>query len=140
MKQLIALLIIVLSAFMSKAQDVITLKTGETINAQVAEVGITEIKYYKADNPQGPLYVASKSEVMQIVYKNGSKDVFTSSVNSGAAAQQQKTVIVERPVRRRNYRGGGWLYPLVTTHIDLGHHGGWHYGGHYGGGHHGGHH
>lgn len=139
MKQLIALLIIVLSAFVSKAQDVITLKTGEIINAQVSEVGINEIKYYKSDNPQGPLYVAAKSDVAQIVYKNGSKDVFTSSsANNTTVAQQPNTVIVERPARRRNSWGNGWFYPLVTTHIDLGHHGG-HYGGHYGG-HHGGHH
>jgi len=139
MKQLIIMLVIVLSAGAANAQDVITLKSGETINAQVAEVGVSEIKYYKSDNPQGPLYVAAKSDVSQIVYKNGSKDVFTSSsANNTTVVQQPNTVVVERPVRRRNYWGSRWFYPLVTTHIDLGHFGG-HYGGHYGG-HHGGHH
>ncbi|MFZ6024459.1 MAG: hypothetical protein ACOYVG_08415 [Bacteroidota bacterium] len=135
MKQLITMLMIVLSAFVSNAQDVITLKSGETINAQVSEVGINEIKYYKIDNLKGPLYVAAKSDVALVVYKNGSKDVFTSSAaNNPTVAQQPNTVIVERPVRRRNYWGSKWFYPLVTTHVDLGHHGG-RYGGHYGGHH-----
>lgn len=76
MKQLFAFLVMLLSASMLFAQDVITLRSGETINGKVAEVGTTEIRYYKADNADGPVYVASKSEVVQIVYANGTKDVF----------------------------------------------------------------
>lgn len=77
MKQLFAFLVMLFSASMLFAQDVITLRSGETINGKVAEVGTTEIRYYKADNADGPVYVANKSDAVQIVYANGAKDVFT---------------------------------------------------------------
>jgi hypothetical protein len=66
-----------LTAFFTKAQDVITLKNGEEIKAKVLEVGLGEIKYKKADNPNGPLYTTSKTLVFMIRYENGTKDVFT---------------------------------------------------------------
>lgn len=47
MKQLFAFLVMLFSASMLFAQDVITLRSGETINGKVAEVGTTEIRYYK---------------------------------------------------------------------------------------------
>lgn len=78
MKNLIALLLTIF-AFSASAQDNIVLRNGEEIKAKVQEVGTTEIKYKKADNPNGPLYTTSKSEVLMIKYENGSKDVFSSS-------------------------------------------------------------
>ena len=134
MKQLFAILVMLLSASMLYAQDVITLRSGETINGKVAEVGISEIRYYKADNVDGPVYVANKSDIVQIVYGNGSKDVFTAqaSTNQNAATQNYS----------RNYRRGynrPFLFPIITTHIDLGHHsirGHPSYGGHHGRRHH----
>ena len=137
MKQLFAVLVMLLSASMLFAQDVITLRSGETINGKVAEVGTTEIRYYKADNAEGPVYVASKSEVSQIVYANGTKDVFQAPVAQPIA----RTRVYGRRTGRGFYRP--YVYPIVTPHsdlghhIDLGHHG---FGRHYGGGHHGGHH
>lgn len=121
------------------AQDVITLKSGTTINAKVSEVGINEIKYYKAENPQGPVYVTSKADVAQIAYSNGAKDVFASGGTQQAITQQNpnvvvvpqqqpQTVIVERPYRRP---WTSYVYPIITPHIDLGH---INFGGH-GGGH-----
>ena len=137
MKQLFAFLVMLLSASMLFAQDVITLRSGETINGKVAEVGTTEIRYYKADNADGPVYVASKSEVVQIVYANGTKDVF----NTQAAPNQNA---VNQNYSRRYRRGYNrpFLYPIITPHIDFGHHinlGHHGYGGHHGS-HYGGHH
>ena len=129
MKQLFAFLVMLLSASMLYAQDVITLRSGETINGKVAEVGTTEIRYYKADNADGPVYVASKSEVVQIVYANGSKDVFNTQVNTN---QNAKTNNYSRGYRRGYNRP--FLYPVIIPHIDLGHHINL---GHHGGGHHG---
>ncbi|MBX9853416.1 MAG: hypothetical protein K2X86_16845 [Cytophagaceae bacterium] len=129
MKQLFAFLVMLFSASLLYAQDVITLRSGETINGKVAEVGTTEIRYYKADNIDGPVYVATKSDVVQIIYANGTKDVFNSqtSANQNAANQNYS----------RRYRRGynrPFLYPIITPHIDLGHHGffGGHHGGHHG--------
>lgn len=135
MKQLFVFIVMLSSASMLSAQDIITLRTGETIDGKVSEVGINEVKYYKYSNLQGPVYVAAKADVSQILYENGSRDVFTTT-------QPAVTVAVQQPVRRRSFWNSGWLYPVVSTHIDLGHHGSY-YGGHhdsYFGGHHGGHH
>ena len=58
------------------AQDVITLKNGDDIQALVQEIGEVEIKYKKFENFNGPNYTLKKSEVFMIRYANGSKDVF----------------------------------------------------------------
>lgn len=134
MKQLLALIVMLFSASILYAQDVITLRSGETINGKVAEVGTTKIRYYKADNADGPVYVASKSEVVQIVYANGTKDVF----NTQASASQNATNQNYSRRYRRGYKRP-FLYPIITPHIDLGHHFDWghhSYGGHHGRRHH----
>ena len=59
------------------AQDIITLKNGDDIQALVQEIGTDEVKYKKFDNPNGPNYTLKKSEIFMIRYENGSKDVFT---------------------------------------------------------------
>lgn len=131
MKQLFAFMVMLFSVSTLFAQDIITLRTGETINGKVSEVGINEVKYYKSSNLQGPVYVAAKSDISQVVYANGSKDVFaTNQQNSTVIVQQQasQTVMVRQPVQRRNFWNSGWWYPIVSTHIDLGRHGGGHYG------------
>lgn len=76
MKQLFAFVVMLLSASMLNAQDIITLRSGETINGKISEVSTTEIRYYKVDNTDGAVYVTNKSDVVQIVYANGAKDVF----------------------------------------------------------------
>lgn len=132
MKQLFAILVMLFSASFLYSQDIITLRTGETINGKIAEVGISEIRYYKSDYPDGPVYVTSKSDVMHIVYANGAKDVFNTQVNTNQNIQNNNY--------SRRYRRGysrPFLYPIITPHIDLGRHIDL---GHHGGGHHGGHH
>lgn len=132
MKQLFAILVMLFSASMLYAQDIITLRNGETINGKVTEVGVNAISYYKSDNPDGPVYVTSKSDIMQIVYANGTKDVF--KIQGSQVPAQSR--VYGRRAGRGFYRP--YVYPIIIPHIDLGHHG--YFGGHYGGGHHGGHH
>lgn len=135
MKQLFSFIMMLLSASFVCAQDIITLRTGETINAKVSEVGIYEVRYFKSSNINGPVYVAAKADISQIVYENGNKDVFyaTAQQPTTVIVQQPQTVYAEQPVRRRNLWNSGWWYPVVVSHIDLGHHGGYYYGGHHGG-------
>lgn len=137
MKQLFVFTMMLLSASFVYAQDIITLRTGETINAKVSEVGINEVRYFKSSNINGPVYVAAKAEISQIVYENGNKDVFNATAQQPTTVivQQPQTVYVEQPVRRRNFWNSGCGYPVTVSHIDLGHHGGYYYGGHHGGHH-----
>ena len=62
------------------AQDVITLKNAEEIQAIVQEIGEVEIKYKKFENPNGPNYTLKRSEIFTIKYENGSRDVFVNEV------------------------------------------------------------
>lgn len=60
-----------------KAQDKITLKTGEEIFGKVIEINETEIKYKKDVNPDGgPTRLLHKYEVFSIRYQNGTKEFF----------------------------------------------------------------
>lgn len=57
-------------------QDKVHFKDGRVIHAKVTEIGLSEIKYKKSSNLQGPNYVAAKSDVLKIEYENGSVDFF----------------------------------------------------------------
>lgn len=70
------ILFCMLAMFTAKAQDKITLKSGEEIEGRVEEVGSDIIKYKKADNLTGPTYSVEKSKVFMVRYANGSKEVF----------------------------------------------------------------
>ena len=67
---------ICISAVSVNAQDVITKKNGDEIQAKITEVGQNEIKYKRFDNPDGPVYTIGKSDVFMVKYENGTKDVF----------------------------------------------------------------
>ena len=75
--------IMCLTITFSFSQDVITLKTGEDINAKIVEVGLTDIKYKKFDNIDGPSFTILKSDVLMTRYKNGTKDVYNLDKKSG---------------------------------------------------------
>ncbi len=57
--------------------DNIILKNGEEISGKILEIGITEIKYKKCENINGPTYTIKKSDVLMIRYSNGTKEIFT---------------------------------------------------------------
>ena len=78
MKKLFLLIILALSSSMIKAQDTLTMKSGENIIVKIIEVGSTEVKYKKVTNLNGPMYSTLKSDLMLIRYENGSKDDFSS--------------------------------------------------------------
>ncbi len=61
MSRIILLLaVIILHAFSASAQDNIHRKGGEVIHGKVIEVGLDEIKYRLASEPDGPIYSISK--------------------------------------------------------------------------------
>ncbi len=78
MKTKILIILLIFFAKFSFAQDVITKKNGDEINAKVTEVSTTEIKYKKTDNPD-VVYTILKTDVFMIKYSNGTKDIFNES-------------------------------------------------------------
>lgn len=75
-KAILIFLAVFLISQLCLSQDVITLRSGEIIRSKILEIGQTDIKYKKFDNQNGPLYVVVKSDVFNILYENGTKDVF----------------------------------------------------------------
>lgn len=129
MKAIFVMVFMLFAAFV-QAQDVITFSTGENINAKVVEVGVSEIRYYKSGNLQGPLYTAMKIDVYQISYANGARDQFGGAYTQGYGQPYNpvivtqpipQTVIIDNPVRRvRSYGYPVNRYPVISPHIDLG--------------------
>jgi hypothetical protein len=62
-----------MSVLSASAQDVLVKKSGEEIKVKVIEVGIHEIKYKMFDNPDGPVFVMKKDELLKIRYENGTE-------------------------------------------------------------------
>lgn len=65
------------------AQDLLTKKNGEDILTKVLEVNVSEIKYKKFDDLNGPIFTILKSEVLLIRYENGTKDIFVDEEKVG---------------------------------------------------------
>ncbi len=80
MKKIIILFFIFTSALTVSAQDVIVKKDGSTVLSKVIEIGITEVRYKKWNNQNGPNYTILKSDIQAINYENGEKETFGNEV------------------------------------------------------------
>ena len=74
--------------------DQIILKNGDSIKAIITEIGISEIKYKKCDNKDGPTYILKKSDVDSIKYANGSTDSF-GNINNVASENEVDSDLVK---------------------------------------------
>ncbi len=88
MKRIVISLFILFCMVGTKAfsQDIIVLMNGDEIKATVSEIDFEAIKYKKFENITGPIYLVKKSEVAEIKYANGTRDVFNrASQNNNVA-------------------------------------------------------
>ena len=93
MKKFIIILAVICYGNLLWSQDIITLKTGEEIKAVVQEIGLTDVKYKKYENPNGPTYNLLKSDIFMIKYENGSKDMFNEVTEKKQPIQTQSKII-----------------------------------------------
>jgi hypothetical protein len=85
-------------SFSVYSQDIITTKKGEDIEAKVLEVNVNEVKYKKYNNPQGPIYLLLKSDILLIRYENGTKDIFheeEKNITEISSVQKDRITIVD---------------------------------------------
>ncbi len=61
-----------------RVNDVIVLKDGTRIDVVLVEVAEKQVKYRKANNPEGPLYIKEIANIASIIYANGEKEDFIS--------------------------------------------------------------
>lgn len=77
MKKILAIIALALAyCAAANAQDHIVTRSGDEINGKVLEVSSEIIKYKRADNPNGPVYVLDIDEVKSIQYENGTFEDF----------------------------------------------------------------
>jgi hypothetical protein len=79
-KIILAIALLAGTVSMLNAQDVITLKNGNEIQAKVLEIGINEVRYKQSTNQAGPTYTINKSEIFRIKFENGDTEVITTPV------------------------------------------------------------
>jgi hypothetical protein len=75
MKKISYLILLLIVSGTVYTQDLIIKKNGEEIKSKVLEVSLTNIRYKKYDNINGPIFEILKSEVFIIKYENGTSDV-----------------------------------------------------------------
>lgn len=84
------LLIFLVFTKVSFAQDIIVLKDGSTILSKIIEIGVSEIKYKKWSNIEGPDYVLLKNDILSINYPNGDRDIFGDSQEKRAVSVNEE--------------------------------------------------
>ena len=70
------------------AHDVITLRNGNLINAHVAEITLTEIRYRAAENPLGPIITLAQRDVFSIDFANGTRQIISAPAEQGRQGRQ----------------------------------------------------
>ena len=90
MKNLLLIILFASSSNFIKAQDTLTMRSGENIIVKIIEVGSNEVKYKKTENLNGPIFSTLKSDLYLIRYENGSKDDF-STIDKAANTQELYT-------------------------------------------------
>lgn len=82
-----------LCAIVASAQDVIIFRNGNEVQAKVSEVGTSEIKYQRFDNPSGPVYTIHKKDVFMIKYENGTKDIISDLSSTNTSSSNDRRVV-----------------------------------------------
>ncbi len=88
MKKVLSLLLAVCFSATMFADDVIVTKDSQRINAKIEEVGLDVVKYRRSDNVNGPLYTLAKTEIVTILYENGTIETFQQESKPAYGNQQ----------------------------------------------------
>lgn len=86
MKKLLLLAAFVCCCSLAKAQDIITFRNGDEIEAKLLEVGKYDVKYRLFNEPEGVVYTVGKSELLMVKYESGRNEVFSSNGNTYGGA------------------------------------------------------
>ena len=92
MRKFTTLVLMSLSLAVS-AQDIIVTRDNKRIDANITEVSRDNIRYKKANSPDGPVFVMPVKDINSIVYKNGDVQTFEET----AATQSQPAAVSATP-------------------------------------------
>lgn len=68
----------------ARAQDLLTKRNGDEVLVKVVEITPAEVKYRRADNPDGPLISVWRADVFMIRYANGTKEMLNAAAPAAA--------------------------------------------------------
>jgi len=80
MKKLIVVLVVLFSAIVGYAQDVIYKKNNQTINCKIVEIGLVEVKYQIPEKYKDVVLVIAKDDILKIKYGNGEEQTFVNEM------------------------------------------------------------
>jgi len=86
------MLLIVLAAVTTNAQDIIVKNDKTELKAKILEITEASIKYKKFEMQDGPIYSILKTDVFMIIYQNGTKEYMDNKQTKPAAPTPQPTV------------------------------------------------
>ena len=69
---------------------------GTIVQVKISEIGISEIKYRKCGNEEGPAYLVSKSDVFMVKFANGSTELIYSEKEKTENYDEEDYVNLER--------------------------------------------
>ncbi len=104
----------VLSMF--AANDLIIKTNSEKVEALIQEVSETELRYKKANNPNGPMFVIKLEEVASIIYANGE----VQAIEHKAAPQAQPQQGYNYNSAYNPYNGGAYGNYMYGNNPDNG--------------------
>ena len=115
MKKTLLLVALAVSTMLS-ATDVIVLKNSTRIDAKILEVSETEIKYKKADNPDGPIFTQRVSGISVILYDNGDVVSYADRQEEDSRSQTQSQSSAPREKKESKIR----FNPQPSDHYIVG--------------------
>ncbi len=96
---ILLLLLVLLAGSAAQAQDLLTKRNGEELSVKILEITPSEVRYRRADNPDGPLISLWRSDVFMIRYANGTRENLSGApLPPAAAATPAPTVPAAAPV------------------------------------------
>jgi hypothetical protein len=108
MKYILLFILFICSSNIIKAQDTLSMRSGENMLVKVIEVGTTEVKYKKLDNLNGPVFSILKSDLLMIKYENGTSEDYS---------KQERALIKVK--KRHTVRNIGIVYGVLGVGVSI---------------------
>lgn len=115
MRPFLLLLLFTLLGPLAHAQDLLTKRNGEEISVKVVEITPSEVRYRRADNPNGPLITIWKSDVFQIRYANGALEMAPPPAPVYTAPAPAPTYAPAVPMPARPAAPTGGSVPVISN-------------------------
>jgi len=93
--------------------DVILYKDGSEIKVKITEISSANIKYKRCDMPEGPVYVANKTQIFMIKYANGTKEVVKTSENTYTSSAQNPPQKVRKRKKITRLSTGALIFSIL---------------------------